>query len=322
MGSNNQTMNVMVDTGSSWLWVPSSNLVGQSGGTHRFDCNSSTTCNVTDTPVNISYSASDVSGTLSYDEVNMGNGMIIQNQGFVLINYTSNDTGIQSDGFWGLTPQTPTLGIPTIMDNLKTQGYIEHRNFAIFLSNNPNGADDDNSSIIIGGYDPQYMLDANFTVVHLYGIEWNYWTMGILGISLGTIPFNLTSKLSILDCGAAYIFFGANDWPEVLPAYQLINPTCAMGAKSLIYCDCASANDTLAFPSLSFTLGNSTYNNTFTLPPENYIARSNGTCTLLLQSKPGSVTRLGMAFARSFYLNYNIDDRTLGFARANQTFSP
>jgi len=95
-----------------------------------------------------------------------------------------------------------------------------------------------------------------------------------------------------------------------------------MGAKSLIYCDCASANDTLAFPSLSFTLGNSTYNNTFTLPPENYIARSNGTCTLLLQSKPGSVTRLGMAFARSFYLNYNIDDRTLGFARANQTFSP
>jgi len=205
------------------------------------------------------------------------------------------------------------------MDNLQSQGIIQLRTFALFLSNNPNGTNND-SSFIIGGYDPKYMLDANFTVLPLLG-TFNYWTLWLSGSSLGNVNLQLTSNETIIDCGASYIFYAENDWPNVLAAFQKINPTCNEGYSSLIYCTCASAQDTLKFPNLTFTLGYAV-NATFSLPAPHYISRENGVCTLFITSKVGTITRLGMAFVRSFYMYFNIDNRTIGFARANQTFLP
>ena len=84
LGTSGQTINVIFDTGSSDLWVPSVSCTddGCTGG-YQFDQSASSTYATNNNPFTLNYASGSVTGILATDKLNIG-GLILNNQLFGL----------------------------------------------------------------------------------------------------------------------------------------------------------------------------------------------------------------------------------------------
>lgn len=94
MSNSAQSFNVVLDTGSSDLWVASSTCTSCTAGTPSFNSGASSTFQQGQgttgqpVPVSITYGSGSVSGNLVRDTVTMG-GFRVQNQPWLLVDQTS-----------------------------------------------------------------------------------------------------------------------------------------------------------------------------------------------------------------------------------------
>jgi len=88
VGTPSQTFNVILDTGSSDLWVATNQCTSCPPGISTFNPSSSSSVTVSAQSIQINYGSGSVAGTLAQDSVNMG-GFVVQNQVLTLVTDTS-----------------------------------------------------------------------------------------------------------------------------------------------------------------------------------------------------------------------------------------
>ncbi|PPQ71025.1 hypothetical protein CVT26_011490 [Gymnopilus dilepis] len=203
VGSPATQYDLIVDTGSSNTWV--------GAGTRYVQTSTSTK---TSNSVSVSYGSGSFSGTEYTDTVTIGSGLVITKQSIGVASRSSGFQGV--DGILGIGPIDLTEGtlssssqtIPTVTDNLFSQGTISAHSIGISFEPSQTG-DDLNGEITWGGVDSsKYTGSITYIPVTSTSPASAYW-----GINQ-SIKYGSTSILSttagIVDTGTTLILIATN----------------------------------------------------------------------------------------------------------------
>jgi hypothetical protein len=314
IGQGNDPFDLVIDTAESILWV--SSIEVDTGRLNQFACNATSSCDSQSYPFPVEFGNGNLPGSIVQDSIDLGNGVLDQNQTIVLVDAQLGLADFPDDGILGLGFQTSIAGIPIgitpLLDNLQQQGLAPNKTFSIFLANytaDPN----EQSDIILGGYDPTHMTAAAFSYYPLYDNKsWQ--------IPVETVTFNgnsFTTTLPILfDSRASAIEAPKDAFATILAQAQQWDPTCAsttVGDLTVIQCTC---NVTTAFPDISWVF-NASDGNVYTVSGSQYIYPVNGTCIMdIAQADSWAV---GHQFLMNYYTYYDEDNLQIGIAPANHT---
>ncbi|KAL4785707.1 aspartic peptidase domain-containing protein [Aspergillus varians] len=307
LGSPPQTFKVVLDTGSSNLWVPSSECGSIACYLHqKFDSSSSSTYKKNGSEFAIKYGSGSLSGFVSQDNLQIGD-LKIKGQDFA---EATNEPGLafafgRFDGILGLGFDTISVNkiVPPFY-NLIDQGLIDEPVFAFYLGDaNTEG---DSSVATFGGIDEDH-YEGELIKIPLRRKA--YWEVDLDAIALGDQVAELENTGVILDTGTSLIALPSN-------LAEMINSE--IGAKKgftgqySVECD---KRDSL--PDLTFTLTG----HNFTIGPYDYTLEVQGSCISAFMGMDfpepvGPLAILGDAFLRQWYSVYDLGNSAVGLAKA------
>jgi saccharopepsin len=308
IGTPPQTFKVVLDTGSSNLWVPSQECGSIACYLHtKYDSASSSTFKKNGTSFEIRYGSGSLSGFVSEDTMTIGD-LKVKNQLFA---EATEEPGLafafgRFDGILGLGFDTISVNkIPPPFYNMIDQGLLDEPVFAFYLGDTNNGEGDE-SEAIFGGVNKDHYT-GKITEIPLRRKA--YWEVDLNAITFGDATAELDNTGVILDTGTSLIAL-----PSTLA--ELLNKE--MGAKKSYngqYTVECSKRDSL--PDMSFNL--SGYN--FTITPYDYILEIQGSCISSFMGMDfpepvGPLAILGDAFLRKWYSVYDLGKGTVGLAAA------
>jgi cathepsin D len=297
-----QPFRVVMDTGSSNLWIPSSFCQNTGcNGKFKYDHSKSKTY-VADTcePLFIPYGTGFLLGYLSNDTVNVG-GISVQSVEFGEAIYVADFfEDLPLDGILGLAyPSISQDDVLPVFDQMMAQKLVEKNQFSVYLSNIEG---DTSSALLLGGTDPQYYT-GDF--VYSQVVFPSYWLVGADYLAVGgniVYVCDFTCP-TVIDTGTSII---------VGPPYILDPMVNAIGNVSL---DCSNVNK---LPTISFSLSG----HVLSVPPSVYVLQlptGSGTqCVLGIEStwEIAPFLILGDPFLRQYYTVYDRDKDVVGFALA------
>ncbi|KAI0390894.1 aspartic peptidase domain-containing protein [Xylariaceae sp. FL0594] len=306
IGTPPQDFKVILDTGSSNLWVPSQSCGSIACYLHaKYDSSASSTYKKNGSDFEIRYGSGSLSGFVSQDDVTIGD-IKIKGQDFA---EATSEPGLafafgRFDGIMGMGfDRISVNGIVPPFYQMVNQKLIDEPVFAFYL-NSESGSDD--SEVVFGGVDKDHYT-GKITEIPLRRKA--YWEVDLDSISFGDETAELDNTGVILDTGTSLIAL-----PTDLA--ELLNKE--MGAKKgyngQYSIDC-SARDSL--PDVTFKL--SGYD--FSITPYDYILEVSGSCisTFMGMDFPapvGPLAILGDAFLRKWYSIYDLGKGTVGLAKA------
>ncbi|KAI0165137.1 Asp-domain-containing protein [Hypoxylon sp. FL1284] len=306
IGTPPQDFKVILDTGSSNLWVPSTSCGSIACYLHsKYDSSSSSSYKKNGTEFEIRYGSGSLSGFVSQDTVTIGD-MAVKNQDFA---EATSEPGLafafgRFDGILGMGfDRLSVNGIVPPFYQMVNQKLIDDAVFAFYLSGD-NGGDD--SEVVFGGVDSDHYT-GKITEIPLRRKA--YWEVDFDSISFGDETAELENTGVILDTGTSLIAL-----PTDLA--ELLNKE--MGAKKSYngqYTVDCSVRDSL--PDVTFKLAG--YD--FAISPYDYILEVQGSCisTFMGMDFPapvGPLAILGDAFLRKWYSIYDLGKGTVGLAKA------
>jgi len=313
IGTPAQTFQVIFDTGSATLWIPSAqcNDYKTSPGCanhHKYSSSLSSTYKPDGQQYTLPYGSGTVIGFTSKDNHNFG-GLEIIGQVFGESTQEPGDVWTQSpfDGILGLAyPQLALpAGVAPPFDNLMSQNLVAAHEFSFYLSSNEN---DLTSALVLGGVDEQY-YSGDFTYVkfNLLQILTGYWLITGDDIKVDGVSAGVCSSCALVVDTGTSILTGPPS--AVGPLLQKI------GNVSL---DCSNLN---TLPTLQFTLNGKD----FPLEPDFYVLKGPDdsgkiTCQIGLEAlDPGlPLWILGDPFLRKYYTVFDRQNNQVGFALATQ----
>jgi saccharopepsin len=304
IGTPPQTFKVVLDTGSSNLWVPSTKCSSIACYLHnKYDADASSTYKANGTEFEIHYGSGSLSGFVSQDTVNLA-GLNIKDQHFA---EATKEPGLafafgRFDGILGLGYDTISVNrmVPPFY-NLVNQKLIDEPVFAFYLAD-----ESGESEAIFGGINEKH-IDGKITWIPLRRKA--YWEVDLDSIAYGDEVAELEETGVILDTGTSL-----NILPSSLA--ELLNKE--MGAKrgynGQYSIDCAKKSE---LPDITFDLAG----NKFALGPDDYILELQGSCISTFQgmdfpAPTGPLAILGDAFLRRYYSIYDLGNNRVGVAKA------
>eukprot|EP00347_Sterkiella_histriomuscorum_P000579 403375303 len=305
-------MTLIFDTGSSWLWVPTTDCKDCHSKAQLYDQKqSSNYVNSGTRPQHIKYGAGSVWGYKSTDllclDSTNNQETCLNNFNFLAVFVASDLSGLQCDGIVGLSPSNQFSGSDLFIDKLYQNNIISKKMFSLSL-----GGTDEKSKVIFGGYDLRYAKDnQNITWNKL--IDTNYWSVRLNKAKIGDYVFMLDTNRAIIDSGTSYILMPYNDFSEFKRVIDSINSKCGMDAQTNLYtCQCVTQVHS-DFPNIEITLGE----NTYTIPSTSYMHRQNFKCyfRVLPQSYNQGIASfwiLGDVFMINYYSIFDIDNQRVG----------
>ncbi|KAF2764194.1 putative vacuolar protease A [Teratosphaeria nubilosa] len=306
IGTPPQDFKVVLDTGSSNLWVPSQDCGSIACYLHsKYDHSGSNTYKKNGSEFEIRYGSGELSGYVSQDTVTIGD-VTIKNQLFA---EATAEPGLafafgRFDGIMGLGYDTISVNkIPPPFYNMVHQGLLDEAVFAFYLSDTNNG---DESEAIFGGVNKDHYT-GEMTKIPLRRKA--YWEVDLDAITFGDQTAEIDSTGAILDTGTSLIAL-----PSTLA--ELLNKE--IGAKKGFngqYTVECNKRDSL--PDLTFTL--SGYN--FSITSYDYILEVQGSCISSfmgfdIPEPAGPLAILGDAFLRKWYSVYDLQNNAVGLAKA------
>ncbi|KAF8424127.1 aspartic peptidase domain-containing protein [Tirmania nivea] len=304
IGTPPQKFKVILDTGSSNLWVPSKQCGSIACYLHtKYDSSASKTYHSNGTSFEIRYGSGSLSGFVSQDDVTIGD-LTIKGQDFA---EATSEPGLafafgRFDGIMGLGYDTISVNhiVPPFY-NLVGQGLVDQPVFAFYL-----GSTDKESEVVFGGFDKDHYKGK---LIKLPVRRKAYWEVELESVTFGDASAKLENMGAILDTGTSLIAL-----PTTLA--DLLNKE--IGAKKGFngqYSVECSKRDSL--PNLTFCLSGEN----FTIGPYDYILEVSGSCIsaftgLDLPEPVGPLAILGDAFLRRWYSVYNLDENTVSLAEA------
>ncbi|CAG11313.1 unnamed protein product, partial [Tetraodon nigroviridis] len=312
IGSPAQMFNVVFDTGSANLWVPSQSCSPFSTAcfTHnRYDASKSQTHVENGTGFSIQYASGNVRGFLSEDVVVVGGIPVVQ----VFAEATSLSAMpfvfAKFDGVLGMGyPNMAIDGITPVFDRIMSQHVLKEEVFSVYYSRDPKHSP--GGELVLGGTDPNYYTGSfNYMGTR----ETGKWEVTMKGVSVGMeMMFCAEGCTAVIDTGSSYITGPASSVSLLMKSIgaQLDES----GYK--VNCD---AVETL--PSVSFHLGGQEYS----LTQEDYIlwqSQIEGDVCIVtfrgLDVPPpvGPLWILGANFIARYYTEFDRRNNRIGFATA------
>jgi len=299
-----QSFNVIFDTGSSNLWVPSKSCTNC--GLHPlYDSSKSSTYVANGTIFKIQYGSGPVAGFLSYDTVNFG-GLPVQKFEFAEITDVSG-LGLafsvgKFDGILGLGwPRISVDQILPVFPTAVAQGLIQSPVFAFYLGK----ADGVNGELTLGGYD-----QAHFTGP----INWapltaeTYWQTKLDSMTIGGVPQTNTTRV-ILDSGTSLLAGPSADVKAIAAA---VGATPFFLNPKEYTIDCTKI---ASLPDIVVTLAGVSY----PLTGADYTINAGGLCLFAMTGidvPSGALWIMGDVFMRKYYTIFDYGNQRLGFATA------
>ncbi|KAF9808862.1 hypothetical protein IEO21_07727 [Rhodonia placenta] len=292
-----QSFIIDFDTGSSDLWVPSSDC-SSCQAKHTYAPSSSSSSEEQSGTFSISYGdGSAASGPIYTDDVSVA-GVSVTGQTFSAVTSESgNLVGSPSDGLMGMAwPALSKLDADPFFWTAISQGVVSEGVFSFYLS-------DSGSELYLGGTDSSlYSGDLEY---HDLVASAGYWTIG--GASAIVNGQTVVSDFeTIIDSGTT-LMYGPPD--AVAQFYSGIDGAQSLGDGSYgIPCD--------SFPTVAFSWGG----NTFTISSDAFNLGNvgNGLCVAALGGKDlglgDNVWLLGDTLMQSVYTAFSVDNSAVGFA--------
>ncbi|KAG1882659.1 aspartic proteinase [Suillus subluteus] len=317
VGSPATTYNLIVDTGSSNTWV----------GAGTAYVKTSTSVN-TGQPVEVDYGTGIFSGTEYTDTVTLGSGLTITKQS---IGVASNSEGFTAgvDGVLGIGPvdltegsliDEPNTAIPTVVDNLYSQGTISQEVVSVLFEPTTSKTNT-NGELAFGGTDSaKYTGDIGYTPITTTNPESTYWGINE-SITYGSTMI-LSTTAGIVDTSTTYIFVATDAYTK----YKAETGATVDLITGLLLVSSAQYS---ALKNLNFNIGS----NTYTLTPNaqiwprslnTYIGGSSNAIYLIVTdigtaSGSGSDFVNGYTFLERFYSVYDTTNSRVGFAKTSYT---
>jgi len=310
IGTPHQNFEVVFDTGSSNLWVPSTHCRALACLDHkRYNSEKSSTYVKNGTAFAIQYGSGSLTGIVSSDVVSIG-GLAIHNQSFAEAVTLPGLTFLvgRFDGILGLA--FDTISVDHIVPpwyNLLSQGLVDEPLFSVWLSKDPNGAS--GGSLILGGTSDTYYT-GEISYVKLTAKTYWQFSMDDLLVGGKTQSFCNGSCEVIADTGTSLI---AGPSKSVTALNHMLGAINFIKGEA-IFPSCARA---LAGPNVTVVLDSKQYH----LTPKDYVIQSNNTCIsgFLGIDIPGlSLWILGDVFISSYYTVFDFGNERVGFATAVQ----
>ncbi|KKA30997.1 hypothetical protein TD95_002938 [Thielaviopsis punctulata] len=305
IGTPPQTFKVVLDTGSSNLWVPSSECGSIACYLHsKYNSADSSTFKKNGTEFEIHYGSGSMKGFVSKDTVSIGD-IKIKDQLFA---EATSEPGLafafgRFDGIMGLGYDTISVnGIPPPFYSMVSQGLVDEPIFSFYLSK----SDEGDSEAVFGGVNKEHYT-GDITYIPLRRKA--YWEVDLDSIAFGDEVAELENTGVILDTGTSL---------NVLPSSlaELLNKE--IGAKKGYSgqwsVDCAKKSE---LPDITFSLAGHNYS----LPADDYILEVSGSCISTFQGMDfpeptGPLAILGDAFLRRYYSVYDLGKNAVGLAKA------
>ena len=307
IGSPKQTFKVVLDTGSSNLWVPSQDCGSIACYLHtKYNHDDSSSYKKNGSHFEIRYGSGELEGYVSQDTVFIGD-IEIEKQDFA---EATSEPGLafafgRFDGIMGLGYNTISVnGIVPPFYNMIDQGLIDEPVFAFYLGDT--NTEGDESVVTFGGIDKSH-YKGDMTKIPLRRKA--YWEADLDAITFGKDTAQLDKTGAILDTGTSLIAL-----PTTLA--ELLNKEigATKGFNGQYSVDCDKRDE---LPDLTFTLTG----HNFTIDAYDYILQVQGNCISAFQGfdipePAGPLVILGDAFLRKWYSVYDLGDNSVGLARA------
>lgn len=315
LGTPPEQFTVLVDTGSSDLWVPSNGAEGQDcegdqcapfpGG---FNPALSTTNNILNADFSVGYVGSSSSGVWVTDTLQVG-PITLDNFQFGVANTIVNS----STGVFGLSFKEQegngANGYNNFPYALKQQGYIDKAAYSLYF----NSAGATEGTLLFGGYDKAKYAGE---------LQWQQVPDGHDGasvvvdtITLGGVDIPLNTGFT-LDSGSIFTYLPDDAWSSVAKQVKVGQYNETLGA---FYIDCnAKVEVQVNFPTGKISM--STESLIYQLSSIAGMPENAG-CYFGLQDTRQSdgYALLGDSFLRNAYVVYDIEDYQVGYAQAVYT---
>jgi saccharopepsin len=304
IGSPPQSFKVVLDTGSSNLWVPSQSCGSIACYLHsKYDSSESSTYKKNGSDFEIHYGSGSLTGFVSNDVMQIGD-LKIKGQDFA---EATNEPGLafafgRFDGILGLGYDTISVNhmVPPFYQ-MVNQKLLDEPVFAFYLADA-----EGESEAVFGGVDKDHYTGK---LEYIPLRRKAYWEVDLDAIAYGDEVAEMENTGAILDTGTSL-----NVLPSALA--ELLNKE--MGAKKgytgQYTVDCAKRD---SLPDITFTLAGSNYS----LPASDYILEVSGSCISTFQgmdfpAPTGPLVILGDAFLRRYYSVYDLGRNAVGLARS------
>jgi len=306
-GTPPQTFNVIFDTGSSNLWIPSSQCTN-CGSHPLYQSGSSSSYTANGTVFKIQYGSGPVSGFFSDDNVGVGD-LTISQQVFAEVTDASGLGMAYSagkfDGILGLGFNSISVNhVPTIFDNLVSQGLVQQQVFSFYLGK----ADGQPGELMIGGIDDSKYSGA-ITYVPLS--EETYWELHLDALTLNGQSVSTSTKV-VIDSGTS-ILAGPSD--EVAKIAATVGATPFFLNPKEYTVDCSKV---ASLPTLEVVIGGQTFSLTgadYTINLENVYCLF-GMTGIDIPAPHGPLWIMGDIFMRKYYTVFDYGQQRMGFALA------
>ncbi|KAH8555913.1 aspartic peptidase domain-containing protein [Umbelopsis sp. PMI_123] len=342
IGTPPQHFTLHVDTGSSDLWVPSSDCTTTAGCPGaKFDASKSSTYKNASIPFNITYASGSSQGSYGYDKLQIA-GYTIEKQLFATVYTAVNTTEAPKstpyrEGIIGLGPvQGSTLGKAAdvkgarpFIYTLYEDGLIPYPVFSIYLGNLYKQGY--SASLTIGGIDDS-LFTGNIEIIKVapyFGINKDpgfiWWNLLVDSFALKGDSGDITWKVNpepqafTMDTGATYSYLPADTVDNFAKA---LYPEAKPEEDSSYTLPCSLLNSTDTFE-INFT--NSTKSPedslySFKIPVADLVVpvilNNTTICTFgFIAAASVDTYILGLTVLRHMYLIYDIKDQLMGIAK-------
>ncbi|PWN87451.1 vacuolar protease A [Acaromyces ingoldii] len=306
LGTPPQSFKVILDTGSSNLWVPSQSCSSIACFLHtKYDSSSSSTFKKNGSEFKIQYGSGAMEGFVSKDDLTIGD-LKIKGQDFA---EATSEPGLtfafaKFDGILGLGYDTISVnGIVPPFYQMLDQKLLDEPKFAFYLGS----SDKDGGEAVFGGIDESH-YEGKITYAPVRRKA--YWEVALDAVKLGEDEMPLEDTGAAIDTGTSLIAL-PTDISEIIN--KEIGATKGWQGAYTVECDKIPS-----MPDLTLTLDSKPY----TLTAKDYILQtSESSCIsaftgLDIPPPLGPIWIVGDVFLRKYYTVYDLGKNAVGFAKA------
>ncbi|KAF8339109.1 aspartic peptidase A1 [Cantharellus anzutake] len=302
IGTPPQNFSVIMDTGSSNLWIPSKSCKSVACTIHaQYDSSASSTYNPDGASFRIHYGSGSVEGHVSGDTVDVG-GLGVKNMSFAEATsepgpafiYGKFD-GILGLGMWNISVNN----IRPLFYQMIEQGLVEAPVFSFRIG----PSEQDGGEAVFGGIDPaHYKGDMSFHSVKRQG----YWQLALERVAIGNSTLDLSEAGAAIDTGTSLI---------IVPKEHASALNNAIGAipngngQYVLPCHTVAS-----LPDIVFTFGDKTKD--YPLSPSDYILTVGKSCmsVFTFMDSPSGLWIIGDVFLRRYFSVFDLGNNAVGFA--------